>query len=326
MFPHLFTETWYQPRRNVFCYLLFPLSWLFGIIIHFRHRLYQRKIFKTTTIPKPVIVVGNLTAGGTGKTPLVIALADFLQRRGKRVGIISRGYGGKQSRRVRYVKADSDPCHVGDEAVLMAKRTHCSVAISTSRVRAAQALASTCDVILSDDGLQHYALKRDIEILLIDGKRRFGNACLLPAGPLREPLQRLQTVDFIVENSGLLRGAPYIPMQLVGMYAHSLKHLSERIELTELRGKKVHAVAAIGNPERFFNLLHTFGLQIIQHVFSDHHIFTAEDLSFATGAHKVLMTEKDAVKCGAFSHLNLWYVPVDAMLPDSFYEEVWKKL
>jgi len=272
-------------------------------------------------LPVPVIVVGNLTVGGTGKTPLVIALVDALRARGRRPGVISRGYGAGEGS-PRLLDANSDAALVGDEPLLIRETTGVPVAVGRDRVAAARLLLvqHDCDVIVADDGLQHYPLFRNVEICVIDGERRFGNGRLLPAGPLREPLSRLDSVDFRVCNGGEA-GQGEVPMRLGGDIAVSLDTPGLHMSLRDFAGKRVHAVAGIGNPARFFAALREGGIDIIEHAFPDHHPYVAGDLDFGDGL-PVLMTEKDAVKCRAFGGSNRWQIPVRAMLPDAFFDAV----
>ena len=305
---------WYG--RHPLAALLAPLSWLYLSALACRRFMYTAGVLPVTRLPVPVIVVGNLTVGGTGKTPLVIWLARYLQTLAYRPGIVSRGYGGSAQPGVRRVGPDSDPALVGDEPVLLAQRTGRPVAVAPDRVKAAQALLreTDCDILLSDDGLQHTSLARDVEIVVVDGVRRFGNGRCLPAGPLREPAARLDTVDLVV--AGSRAAADEFLMEYTALPVKSLDGRRET-ELAGLGKQTVHAVAAIGNPERFFSMLRGNGVDIEEHAFPDHHVFSRSDLDFgAAGA--VVMTEKDAVKCRRFGLENAWYVPVDARLPESF--------
>lgn len=288
-----------------------------------RSGLYALQILPVHHVDVPVVVVGNIAVGGTGKTPLVVALAGYLAQLGWRPGIICRGYGGKAQAWPQQVRADSDPLSVGDEAVLLARRTGCPVtAAGSRRVAAARGLIEHdgCNIIISDDGLQHLTLHRDIEIALIDGERRHGNGRCLPAGPLREPTTRLASVDMIVTNSAFTaqvhRGE--LPMTLVPGPAVSVRDPSRRVPLHEFNAQPVHAVAGIGNPRRFFSMLERAGLQAVGHAFADHHAFARQDLAFGDEL-VVLMTEKDAVKCTTFAADSHWYVPVTAQLPDAFF-------
>lgn len=295
--------------------MLLPLSWLYGGIIIVRRWMYQHRWMKSYRAPVPVIVVGNITVGGAGKTPFVIWLVTTLRESGLRVVVVSRGYGGQAACDPIAVKADSDPRIVGDEAVLLAKRTGCPVYVGRDRGRVVQqALAEQdCDIVVADDGLQHYALERDIEIALIDGERRFGNPWLLPAGPLREPLARLNEVDFVVAKSEA--AAEETLMLLMPSAIRRVGDPTEQTPWTQWRGLTVHAVAAIGNPTSFFSLLRGQGLTIIEHPFPDHYLFENKDLEFGDGL-PVFMTEKDSVKCHHLvSTRNSWYVEVSAQIP-----------
>jgi len=276
-------------------------------------------------------LVGNICVGGSGKTPLVIWLADFLKKKGLSPGIISRGYGGANRDFPEHVHANSDPHRVGDEAVLMAQRTACPVVVDPRRSRAAQALEQACDILIADDGLQHYALGRTVEIAVMDGSRPFGNGYCLPAGPLRETPDRLNSVDFIVMNGkvrGDIRLDNFIPsslrideMALVDLGLVNLHDKTLTRSVKDFAEGPVHALAGIGNPGRFFAHLRSLGLQLIEHPFPDHHRFTPEDLQF-TDTRPVIMTEKDAVKCRAFAQAHHWYLPVEASLNEDFGERL----
>ena len=317
------TDIWYKdPFIGVW---LMPLGFIFSDAVKFRKFLYRLGVLKTHTLPVPVVVVGNITVGGTGKTPLIIWLAGFLKDSGFKPGIISRGYGGQAESWPQMVTADSDDKNVGDEALLIAKQTACPMAVGPLRADAANMLLkqTDCNVILSDDGLQHYALNRDIEIAVIDGERRFGNGYCLPAGPLREPIERLQSVDFVVVN-GEKSEENEFSMQLVGDTAVNLV-TGELKSLQEFKAVDCHALAGIGNPDRFFKLLETAGLICTCHSFSDHYQFQRHDIEFSDNK-PVLMTEKDAVKCTAFAGLQHWYLPVKAKPEPVFSEQLLKLL
>lgn len=295
-----------------------PLAALYGGAMRVRRGLYRRGWLRSVRLPVPVVVVGNLSVGGTGKTPLTIALVEALRARGYRPGVVSRGHGGSQREPLLLGDAP-DPLQVGDEPCLI-RASGATVAIGRDRPAAAQLLLDAgCNVVVADDGLQHYALARDVEICVIDGVRRFGNGRLLPVGPLREPLARLQRVDFRVCNGGVAVEGEY-PMQLHGDEVVSLDD-AQRQPLAMFAGKRVHAVAAIGNPQRFFDSLRIAGIEVIAHAFGDHHAFTARDLGFADDL-PVLMTDKDAVKCQRFAQLHWWRVPVRAELPAAFHDAV----
>lgn len=304
---------WYN--KGGITLLLLPFSWLFCAVAVLRRLLYRIGALKVHHLPIPVIIVGNISVGGTGKTPLVTWLVELLRVQGYTPGIVSRGYGGAASHWPQQVRADSDPRMVGDEAVLLSRRTACPMAVGPNRVEAANALLShtDCDVIVADDGLQHYALGRDIEIAVIDGVRRFGNQHCLPAGPLREPLGRMATVDLVVTNG--VAGTREYHMELIPTRLHNLASTNKNMSLDHLKGKTVHAIAGIGHPERFFRQLESHGLTVIEHPFPDHHPFEAEDIVFSDTL-PVLMTEKDAVKCQAFAGDQHWSVPVDAKLDE----------
>lgn len=274
---------------------------------------------KPQRLPVPVIVVGNITAGGTGKTPLVIALVEALRARGCKPGVISRGYGGGADAPV-VLDSSSDAARYGDEPVLIREATDAPVAVGRDRVAAATLLlaARDCDVIIADDGLQHYPLFRNVEICVIDGERRFGNGLLLPAGPLREPLARLDTVAFRVCNGGDAQ-AGEIPMRLIGDNVVAVNDVATHRPLSDFSAQRVHAMAGIGNPARFFAMLRGAGVQVIEHPFPDHHPFQPKDLDFGDEL-PVLMTQKDAVKCAAFARANHWQIPVRADLPQTFFD------
>jgi tetraacyldisaccharide 4'-kinase len=318
-------KNWYGKSSCLFLILLLPLSWLFGLITAMRRWLYRRHIFKSYRIKVPVIVVGNIVVGGTGKTPLVIWLATLLTSLGYRPGIISRGYGGKQNTKPTLVLQTADARDVGDEALLLAKLSGCHVVIGRDRVAAAHYLLAhtSCNVIISDDGLQHYRLQRDMEIVVVDGERRFGNQHLLPAGPLREPISRLSSVDFIVVNGGE-KTDPFT-MELVPGQFISVSTPGKTIPLLDFPRQPIHAVAAIGNPTRFFTALTELGFDVIPHPFPDHHFFQAADLQFADN-YPIVMTEKDAVKCITFADDKSWYLPVEAKVSESLSFQVIKRL
>jgi tetraacyldisaccharide 4'-kinase len=309
-----FNDMWYGRRRASWWLVL--LSKIYGAAARLRRVAYAKGLRRTTRLSRPVIVIGNLSVGGTGKTPLVCWLVAQLQQRGLKPGVVTRGYGGS-SRQPRIIQALDDAAVVGDEPVLIARRTKAPVAIGRDRPAAAQMLVDVgCDVIVSDDGLQHYALARDCEIAVVDGERRFGNGHLLPAGPLREPPQRVHSVNAIVLNGGSalgatdeLRAAGALRMHLRALNATAVSGDGNKA-LNEFAGQAVHAVAAIGNPQRFFDLLRSLGIGVIAHPLPDHAPLRAADICFADDL-QVLMTEKDAVKCGKIAGARHWYVPVE---------------
>ena len=307
---HALARHWY--RASPVGVAFAPLGWLYCAVAMLRRALYSVGILKRVNLPVAVIVVGNITLGGTGKTPLVIWLAHWLRRHGYRPGIVTRGYGGRARDWPQVVHAESDPALVGDEPILLARHAASPVVADPDRVRAARTvIAGGCDVVISDDGLQHYRLARDVEIAVLDGDRRFGNGRCLPAGPLREPLGRLAAVDARVTNGAAQAGE--LAMQLVETRFRALD--SDRDwPVTEFRGRRAHAVAGIGNPQRFFDHLRRLGVEIIEHAFADHHRFTPADLAFGDDL-PILMTEKDAVKCAAFADARMAYLAVEAQ-PD----------
>ncbi|MGB4860079.1 MAG: tetraacyldisaccharide 4'-kinase [Dokdonella sp.] len=289
------------------------------------HRLpYRLGLRAPQRLPVPVIVVGNLTVGGSGKTPLVLALIDALCERGWNPGVISRGYGGSVHVPTR-VDGSSDPTVVGDEPCLIHQRSGAPVAVARRRADAGRLLLGdgdtpSPDVLIADDGLQHIALARDIDICVIDGARRFGNGRLLPAGPLREPPSRLADIPFHVVNGGTPNDDE-IAMQLHVDGVVSLFDASQHEPLARWSGRRVHVVAGIGNPTRFFRQLRDAGIDVIEHPFPDHHAFVAGDLAFNDDL-PVLMTEKDAIKCRAFASKRMHYVAVSATLPETFFADI----
>jgi tetraacyldisaccharide 4'-kinase len=313
-------------RISVWHILLIPLSWLFWIFINCRRKAYEFGLLKSYRPLVPLIVVGNISVGGTGKTPLVIWLVEQLRQAGYRPAVISRGYGAIKAS-VQAVCVDSLPTDVGDEPVLLAKRTGCPVWVGADRVAVQRELLKAhpdCNVLISDDGLQHYRMQRDIELVVVDAARGFGNGWLLPAGPLREPLARLSSVDALVYNGDQEHSVGYGMMLQAGAI-HNLLEGGLTIDVAALQGLKIHAVAGIGNPQRFFKQLQDLGLLIETHVFPDHHAFRAEDMAFGDDA-PVLMTEKDAVKCAVFARSNWWYLPVDAEVDHALVDYVIHKL
>ncbi|TCS92331.1 lipid-A-disaccharide kinase [Pseudofulvimonas gallinarii] len=319
---HWLEQRWYGavPPNMV----LRGLAMLFERVARSRRADFLSDKRRAQRVGVPVIVVGNLAVGGAGKTPLTIALVHALSSRGFRPGVISRGY-GRAGIRPHRVSVDDDAHVAGDEPLLIARRTGVPVAVAAKRIDAARLLLQSddIDVLIADDGMQHYALARDIEILAVDGRRRFGNGHLLPAGPLREPIERAAACDFIVVNGG--RAAPdEVAMQLELMSAVALAS-DESIPLESFAGRAVHAVAGIAEPDRFFDALRVRGLRIEAHGFSDHHAFTPADLEFGD-EFPVLMTEKDAVKCVSFARGHWYAVPVSAQLPDAFFDAVSARL
>lgn len=327
----ILTDAWL--RRGALACALWPLSLPFRVLTGLRRVLYRIGWLKSTRLPVPVIIVGNVFIGGTGKTPLTIWLVDALRQHGWRPGIISRGYGAKDAA-ARLVSIDSVPEQVGDEPLLMARRTSCPVMVGRDRVAAAQALLLAhpeVNVIVSDDGLQHYALARDVEIVLFDS-RGGGNGWMLPAGPLREPLSRRR--DFTVVNAQALpcdMPANAIPMQLAGAMAERLTDPAQRVALSALQSNAqptIVAAAGIGNPARFFNMLRAAGLVFEEMPLPDHYDFSENPFA-QVSADIILITEKDAVKCLRIATLEcdprLWVVPVTACLDGALAEHIVEK-
>jgi len=310
-----FEGMWYGQQPVALLFL--PLSWLFGLVVRLRAFAYKNGWLKSTRLSVPVIVVGNITVGGTGKTPVVIWLAELLKTAGYSPGVISRGYGGIASTWPQQVREDSDSRVVGDEAKILARRTGCPVAVGPNRGESAQALIDChqCNIIISDDGLQHYALQRDVEIALVDGERRYGNGYLLPAGPLRETVGRLKTVDFVVCN-GLANKNEYT-LRVDGAEAISVLDESKKVLLESFVQTPCHALAGLGNPSRFFSHLKKFNVSFDTHTFPDHFKYEKKDICFDDDK-PVLMTEKDAVKCTMIADTKHWYVPIKARMTEKF--------
>jgi tetraacyldisaccharide 4'-kinase len=302
-------------RRGAIAWLLWPASLVFGIVILIRRILYGIRIFKSAHPGIPVIIVGNLTVGGSGKTPLVIWIAEFLKSKGWSPGIVSRGYGAKlEEPRAATVAADA--AEVGDEPILLSRRSGCPVWVGADRPQVAARLRAAheeVNVLVLDDGLQHYAMRRDVEIAVVDA-RGFGNGFLLPAGPLREPKSRLRGVDAVVSHAAPVKG---FGMTLQGDLVHRMTDARERQPLKAFAGQRVHAVAGIGDPNRFFLHLGKAGLKVVPHPFPDHHPFTPRDLEFGDDA-PVLLTEKDAVKLRSVARPGWWVLPVSAQLDPAF--------
>ncbi|MDU0355042.1 tetraacyldisaccharide 4'-kinase [Paraglaciecola aquimarina] len=303
--------------------LLLPLTAIFWGLSAFRRWLFSNGFKASTRIPVPVIVVGNISVGGNGKTPLVVYLANRLKQEGYHPGVLSRGYGGKRKNYPFSVEVNSSADSVGDEPILMKQHINCPLVVDPVRARGAKALVSkhNCNVIICDDGLQHYALQRDIEIAVVDGQRRTGNNMLMPAGPLREGVWRLDTVDFVVLNSGTVKNNEY-SMSLESGRLVNIKQKNLSRSIADLKGPIV-AAAGIGNPQRFFDFLALKQVSMKQCLaFDDHYRFEEKDLPKEC----VVMTEKDAVKCVDFAHEDWWYLPVRAKLPQQFDSELLVKL
>ena len=312
--------------------LLAPLSALFWVIQVLRRQLYRIGWLSSHRMPVPVVVVGNLTAGGAGKTPLTLALVKWLQEAGFHPGIISRGYGGKAAHPMP-VRSDSNPVLVGDEPVLMARRAGCPVWVGRRRAEAGLSLLALhpeVDVLVADDGLQHLALARDLEVVVVDARRGLGNGWLLPAGPLREPQGRLAGVDAVVLNGVKENGSAYpVPafsMELQGSHLRNLLDEDEVIPVDALNARPVHALAGIGHPQRFFDYLADSGMAVVPHAFPDHHAYSIADLPEGI----LVMTEKDAVKVAplvqTLGRRDVWCLAVDAVLEQGLNELILSRL
>ena len=308
-------KIWYQ--GHPLAYLLLPLSWCYRLVVSIRQQLYKAGLLPVTQLDIPIIVIGNITVGGTGKSPLTVWLVDYLKQKGRKPGIVSRGYGGKLNKNIQQVRTDSNPELVGDEPVMIARKTRCPVAIGKNRSQAAKELIEyeSVDVIICDDGLQHYALNRDLEIAVIDGLRRHGNSLCLPAGPLREPISRLQTVDMIIANARSKRGEYLMDYEYGDLISISNPGMTKKI--SDFANQHVHAVCGIGSPDKFYSYLIRHDLVLNRHQFPDHYYYQSMDLSFEDD-YPIVMTEKDAVKCESIANENMWYLPITAVLPESF--------
>jgi len=321
----LIERIWYG--RGIFARLLAPAAAVFGAVAGVRRWLYRNDWLPRTRLQLPVVVVGNIAVGGTGKTPLTVGLAHGLRTRGLRAGIVCRSYRGSATGPAE-VTAASDPAECGDEAVLLARLSGAPVWSGPLRVATARALIAAhpgCDLLLVDDGLQHYALDRDFEIAVVDAHRGLGNARLLPAGPLREPASRLDSVDAVVLNgSGTASPAlkpPAFAMSLVGDRFVAVNDAARSETAAYFAGRRVVAVAGIGNPGRFFDHLRALGLQFEAHAFPDHHPFAREELAFPH-ADAIVMTEKDGIKCRGFDDARMWELPVHAQVPDELIASI----
>ena len=320
-------RAWYG--KAGWLWLAAPLLLLYRLITGLRRLVYRLGIKQQWQPPVPVIVVGNVTVGGTGKTPLVIALVEQLRQQGFNPAVVSRGYGSQAPQYPFAVMPASASREAGDEALLIAQRTQAPVVIDSDRVAAVAYCLNhfDSDVIVSDDGLQHYRLGRAIECVVVDGQRGFGNGQCLPVGPLREPLTRLNAVDMIVCNGAAIDGLP-VPSYTMQLQSRGLRNLAtgETLSAADWRSEKtVHAVAGIGNPQRFFAALRQQGFEVIEHPLADHHDLTPDELNF-TDHKPVIMTEKDAVKLDGAVSDNWWVVPVDADIAPAFYNELVAKL
>ena len=318
---------WYSKKLTWFSALLWPISLVFSAIAKMRKRSQLKVLNGQPQVSVPIIVIGNISVGGVGKTPLVETIVRQLRKEGYRPGIVSRGYGGKSNVYPLDVEEHIDINACGDEPYMLQQSLNCPVVVSPVRVDAVQYMADkhpTVDVILSDDGLQHYKMFRDIEIVVIDASRSLGNKLTLPAGPLREPESRLNEVDYVIMNGGPTGFDHGYEMQIrVGDLVHLLT--GKRIEANALKKRKVHAVAGIGNPERFFISLRELGYSIVEHAFPDHHSYVKEDFQFGEEL-PIIMTHKDTVKCLQFMTDDMYYLSIDADVDIAFWEKLFADL
>lgn len=323
---------WYAPRLSPLTVLLWPLSIVFRVGVALRRALFRLGIRRSDRLPVPVVVVGNITAGGAGKTPLALALADALAQRGRHPGLVSRGYGGSNVA-PRAVRTGDDPHEVGDEPLILA-RTGFPVWIGHRRAGAARALLRAhpeVDVVIADDGLQHYALARNAEIVVVDGARGLGNGLMLPAGPLREPAARLAEADAVVRlmphaaPASAAGGGRETTMSLEPLPWRNLVHPGLAADPRGWQPGSVHAIAGIGHPQRFFDLLRGMGIAATCRAFPDHHRFAPGDLD-CPGATAILMTEKDAVKCAAFADDRCWCLPVEGRVDPALIDLIFARL
>lgn len=324
---------WYSQRRPTpALWLLLPANLLFVLLSALRRAAFRRGWRESVRLPVPVVVIGNLIVGGAGKTPLALWLAGELQRRGRHPGIVSRGHGRKDGA-VRPVRAQDVASEVGDEPLLLARRSGVPVWVGSDRVAAGRALLKEhpqVDVLIADDGLQHYRLARDAEVVVFD-RRGIGNGWRLPVGPLREPLARLRHATAIVFNGEecaplpLPDALPQFRMRLVPGVFRRLDDPAVTCSAADLKARELHAVAGIGNPDRFFSTLDALGLRFTHHPFPDHHDYRAADLDFGPGI-VLLMTEKDAVKCGGLTAHETWVLPVEAEVPAALAEILMEKI
>ena len=316
----------YWQTRNWLAWMLYPVSLLFCSIVELRRFCYRQGFIRQVKLDVPVVIVGNITVGGAGKTPATIHLVNECLARGYRPGVISRGYRGQSTVWPRNVYPDSDPNEVGDEPVLIARQTKCPEVVGPDRVAAGRQLLAEnqCDIIFSDDGMQHYRLGRTIEIAVIDAERELGNQFCLPAGPLRERSSRLKSVDFCLYNGVPKNNQVSHYFTLKPKMAVNLLTDEKRL-LSAFKKEPVHALAGIGYPPRFFETLREHGLKIIEHPMPDHYHYKKEDLCFDDNL-AVIMTEKDAVKCQALISKNLWYLPVSATLHGDLIEQLMTRI
>ena len=321
----LVERLWYPeslPQKSRLLFLLKPLSWLFGVVVTGRRYLYQMGVIPTYHSKLPVIVVGNITVGGTGKTPCVISLVKALCSYHMKPAVITRGYGGSKTLTdPTRVRSDHLAADVGDEALLLANALSVPVIACKHRKRALQFIEQTtkCNVVISDDGLQHYQMGRTLEIALVDETRQFGNGFLLPAGPLREYPSRLKSVDYILNHTASPKGDVDVTLKKIQWV--NVEDPSIYLPLDYFAGQKAHAIAAIGHPQRFFKVLRELGIEITEHAFKDHYRFIPHDLNFKDSL-PLLMTEKDAIKCSAIARENWWYLQVEMVITDQILQAI----
>ena len=311
-------RAWYQGAA--WLWLLRPLEVLYRAVVAIRRWSYENGVISRYHAPVPVVVIGNVTVGGTGKTPVVIAIAQALRQTGRSVGVVSRGYGGRSKRYPLVVEAATPAIECGDEPLLIRQAVGCPVVVDPDRPAAVRRLLSefSVDVVISDDGLQHYALARDFELVLVDGQRGLGNGWCLPAGPLREPSGRLESADAVIYRDGVEAASAFY-------YTHKgLLRLSDGAHTPlspEILGASVYAIAGIGQPEQFFSTLEHAGFSLQRKVFPDHHQYTATDFSGMTDR-PIIMTAKDAVKCATFAGADAWQLPINAVLPTAVIDAI----
>ena len=310
--------------RGFVNYLLWPVSGVFYALSKIRRAFYHFGIFRTNRFTVPVVVVGNITVGGSGKTPIVIKLVEYFKQQGRRVGVVSRGYGGSHTNASLLVNSDTNALVSGDEPLLIATQTGVPVMVNKCRSQAVKDLIDQhqVEVVISDDGLQHYAMGRAVEISVVDGHRRFGNDFFLPAGPLREPLSRLKSVDFVINNGSVFPGE--VSAQIKPTYFVNLIS-GEKKPLDFFNHQACHGVAGIGHPQRFFQTLMQLGVQVQEHEFTDHYQYQSKDLEFNDN-HPIIMTAKDWVKCRDFANDKMYYLEIDLDISEDFFTNLAAKI
>ena len=313
-----------RSKFGIVNFLLLPLSLVYFVFSKIHFWLYKFNVLDVNISKVPIVVVGNITVGGTGKTPIVISIANYFESKNKKVGVVSRGYGGKYSKKSVEVLSSSDSIECGDEPLLIKHKTKAQVVVAKKRSKAVEYLNHkySLDVIISDDGLQHYSMGRQIEIAVIDGKSRLGNGLFLPSGPLRESKNRLKSVDFIINNGSSSDGE--ISSQLEAQSYINIV-TKEKRGLDFFKNKKCNAVAGIGKPDNFFSMLRALGVEVISKSFPDHYQFSEKDLSFHN-KYPIIMTSKDCVKCSQFASNQMWYLDTDAKIDSDFYHQLELKL